>query len=419
MGKVLAFVLVLVFALSACASCATGPGPETAPDAPAPAPAPATTPEPETLPDEPDHGLINFMDWLKLHPEEIPSFDIEADFLIFSKLRDDGYRTTGLLYPRQWPGKQFGDSIPEYTGTGYMQELYITHPNMSIRADDIESMKISIYEYKDEDMDEYIAGLSGFAPDEELADEYFREGAEAQPYVRSVRSFRKDGVILNIIFAEEDETVLQFLNSGKFVQIEAIYSREAYSFDPDTDEPTDLLNFFDFAKEVGFEVPAEMSLDYLMDTYDGSGMHYSMISTPSKWPREAFGDLLPMYTGFGFMQKLEIATPQDDTSEENALLLSMYITTDSSVDIDAYARRIADFGYYELPPDEFSEHEKAMLDERELVRVFCLPGLMCVVSTLEEANVPTLEITLVFEGRRQGFFASQAPAEGQEGDAML
>ena len=417
MGKALTVILVIAFVFSACLSaCAAKEEPETGLDVVAHTPAVAPEPEPEPVPDEPAPGLMNFMDWLKLHPEEVPEFNIEADWLIFSNPRDDGYVTSAVLYPRQWPSKQLGDSIPEYTGTGYMQEFFITHPGMSSRTEDIERIRISIYEYEDEDIEDYISSLSDFTPNEEPADEYSLDGNESAPYIKSVQSFVKDGVTLNIVFAEEDESVVQFLNSGKFLQFEVIYAREAYVFDPDAAEPTELLNFFEFADEMNFEVPAEMSLDYLMDTYDGSGMHYELVSAPSKWPREAFCDLLPAYTGFGFMQKYEITTPQDDTSLGNALVFSLYITTDNLADIEAYIRRVADFGYYELAPEEYREHEKNMLDERDLVRVFSFPGYTCVISSFVDIDLPTLDITLVFEGRHKNFISGQASNE-EEGAA--
>ena len=163
-----------------------------------------------------------------------------------------------------------------------------------------------------------------------------------------------------------------------------------------------------------YEVPAEMSLDYLIDTFEDAGMYYSRISAPSKWPRDIFGDLLPEYTGFGFLQAYETTTPQDDKSPENALLASVYITTDETVDIEAYVRRVADFGYYELPPEEYGDQEKSLANEREMLNVFCLPGHRCVISTLINANLPTLDISLYFEGRRQNFFAAQNSPDDEQ-----
>ena len=417
MGKALTVIIVLVFALAACALTACSAetshqtshevGPEAAPDVAAP----AETPEHEPVPGEPEPGLLNYKEWLELHPEDAPPFGVELDWLVFSNVRDDGYVTTAVVFPGQWPTKQFG-IIPEYTGTGYMHEFFITHPNMSLRTEDIENVKLSIYGYKDEDINNYINNLPGFTPDEELAEEYYREKSESFPYVKSVRSFRKGEVVLNIVFAEEDTEV--YLSSGKFVQFEAIYSRDAYRFDPEAGGPTELLNYFEFAEKMGFEVPAGISLDYLIDTYESSGMNFRQISAPSKWPRDAFGDLLPEYTEYGFLQNYEIATPQDDPSPESALLLSVGITPyNNVVDIDGYAYVLAYFGYYELPPEEYSEYQKGLADERGYIRVFCLPGHTVVLSASSVTGWATLNITLYFEGRRQNFLAAQASSEEQ------
>ena len=360
-------------------------------------------PEPDPI-DEKGPGLLNYSEWLVHNPGSVSPDQVELDYLVYSVLEEDGYVTEAVFYPRVWPAGLFGGRIPEYTGTGYMYELFVTHPNMSYRADDIKFIYITIYEYEDKDVEEYINGLDGYARDEELEKDFFSKFQAGGVNIKDLKTYVRDNDVLDIIFAEDAV--------GRYVQINLSAMREPYVLDIADMGATRLQNHLKRAESLGNPNPEGLILDEVLDEYEDELGRYNIVyAHPTVWPREVFGDLAPVYPGEGTLHTLVVTTPMEDTSPDKALIVSLYIIEYNKADIEVYRRELLDFGYYELKPEEYNEQELGLFAEREIFHVFTVPGIKYFVGTPDDPSGLKFQITIRFEGRYMNFIAGKQKPE--------
>ena len=346
---------------------------------------------------------MNFDEYLlKILGAQSPT-GVELDYLVSSDLLDDGSVIEAVEYPKIWPAAQFGKSIPEYKGVGYMSELFIIHPNMSCRSDDILSVILSVYDYTDEDIKKYIEGLNSFAVDEAFANDFFQKLSASIVGLKSVKSYKNDDCVLSLIFAEDGKGA-----TGKFVQFNVTYFRGGYKLNTSVNQPTKLLNYFQWAEANNIAPRQDISLDKILDSLDDeSGRNSTAYATPSRWPVDVFGDLIPAYSGSGVLYRLEVTTPKNNKAPTGALIVSLYVWDYNLKDIEQYVRALLDFGYYELRPEEYNSQEKSLAAERELLHVFTFPGFKCFISPINTGQESYLQITLRYEGRYQNFIAEK------------
>ena len=236
-------------------------------------------PVPKGEPSDIDPGLLNYRDWLIMNPGDKSPDDVVLDQLVFSQQYDDGYVIEAVSSPGMWPTGIIKDTIPEYTGSGYLYELFVTHPNMSYRFDDIQGFVVGIYEYDMADVTKYIELLDGFTRDEEKENMLLETYPSELSTLSSLRFFNKDDCSLLIMLAED--------NKGEFLQFNVTFNRDDYILDTNTIEPTKLQNVVEYAKSNSHPVSDSLKLDEKLEPeIDDLGRQVDVIIHPSKWPKE-------------------------------------------------------------------------------------------------------------------------------------
>jgi hypothetical protein len=325
---------------------------------------------------------------------------------VVSQLDEDNYVTEAIFCPSVWPAAMLGGSIPEYTGTGYLYELFVTHPNMSYRFSDIRNIIVSIYDYEFADVLEYIEGLDGFINDEVKEKELIDTYPSKTTTLTGLRFFKKDDCSLVLLLAED--------MSGGFLQFNVTFEREPYVLDAGDIGQTRLQNVVERAENNAGSVSSGLKLDEHTDSnVDELGRQVDIYIHPSKWPKDVFGDLIPVYEGDGFLVDMVVSTPHAEPSKDKALIVSLYIQEFKFEDIEEYVRKLTDFGYQKIAPEDYGEQDAALSKERDAYHVFNLPGHYCFVGTLDNHGTEQLQITLRFDGRYMNFFNSMESAEGQ------
>ena len=70
----------------------------------------------------------------------------------------------------------------------------------------------------------------------------------------------------------------------------------------------------------------DLILDMHTESYvDEMGRQVDVVLHPSKWPKDVFGDLIPVYEGEGCMVELVVSTTYEDPFYDKALIVSLYI----------------------------------------------------------------------------------------------
>ena len=396
-SRILLSLFLLLFVLVGCARPADEPVASDPPDAVIQIPIP-------TL-DDMNAGLLNYRDWLLRHHGDISPNQVELDILSISQLEEDGYVVEAVFFPSVWPAGILGGSIPEYTGAGYLYELFVVHPNMSYRSGDIRNMVITIYEYEESGVLEYIEGLVGFTRDEEKEKDFMETYPSESSTPKAIRYFSKDEISFFILFAED--------NSGDYIQFYINYAREPYVLDTESIGATRLQNVVEWVESNVAPAGHDLVLDEHTESYvDEIGRQVDVVIHPSIWPKDIFGDLIPVYGGEGFMVELVVSTPHEDPYRDKALIASLFIEGFKYEDIDSYVHTLVDFGYQELAPEEYSEQDANLSEGNNVYHVLNLPGIRCFAGTVYDHGVEQLQITLRFEGRYKKFFEDLYITEG-------
>ena len=175
----------------------------------------------------------------------------------------------------------------------------------------------------------------------------------------------------------------------------------------DSFEATKLQNVIEWTERNQNPAGHDLILDEHMESYvDEIGRQVDVFVHPSKWPKEVFGDLIPVYEGEGFMVELVVSTPHKEPYSDKALIVSLFNEGFNYEDIEAYVRTLVDFGYQELAPEDYDEQDAGQSKERNVYHVLNLPGVRCFAGTVYDHGTEQLQITLRFEGRYKNFFES-------------
>jgi len=348
--------------------------------------------------DDPGPGLMNYREWMSYTSGKTVILDL--DTLMVSRVYEDGYADEAILYPSVWPSGILRDSIPEYNGIGYLQQLYVVHPNMSYRSGDVKFLVVTIYQCEETDVYDYIENLDGFIQDERAERELVKSFPTDEETLKAFKYFANDECSLIVIYAED--------GIGDHLQLYVNYSREPYVLDTENIGRTKLQNVEEWAKDNPDKARHTIELDHHdKPAVDDVGRQVDVYHHPSKWPKDVFGDLIPVYEGEGVMVELAISTPHEDPSADKALIVSLFIEEFKYEDINTYVKTLIDFGYIEMAPEDYNEQDAGQGIERNVYHVLNLPGHRCFVGTVYEADVEQLQISLRFEGRYKNFFEAQ------------
>lgn len=355
--------------------------------------------------------LMNYEDWLRPYVDVMPIQPTMLDIYPESKNLGNGLVQEVVTYPRAWPSLWLDDAIPEYTGVGWMYDLFVVHPNMSYAAKDLRHVAVTVYDYDPADVDAYIADLlaNGF---QEKADSPYN----ADGWADSVRCFTNAVCMLNVVYAKGEGGMVRIGvgdDPGEgplpFVQFNVDFYGDAYTPDLSATPDTELLNYFQYY-EILEGVPADQ-LKYSMDkvtdeTVDEYGRLYETTYFPSKWPKDVFGNLVPEYRSQGLMYYMLVTTPADNPSRDKTLIASIYILDYRWADVERYVQELLDFGYRQVPKKEYTEQEALVAADSLAYFIFTLPSMRCTVCVFydEEMDTNTLSMTLRFDGRYNNFF---------------
>jgi hypothetical protein len=333
-------------------------------------------------PDESASKLMNYKEWVDKKDGPHAAKEIELDIIENYGRMEGDLVAIGVNYPRVWPEKQLGSNIPEYTGTGYMQHLFVVHPNMSYRPEDMQIVIVTVNGIELSDVDEYIEKLDGFQKNDEKAKELYSGSTQAGFDIRRVEAFEKGDSLLYLVIGDDSD--------GVYLHFNVYFTRDEYKFDTSKIERTNLRNSHQWAESNGIALSEAGSLDSVSASgYDKSGAYTTTYTNPSKWPREVFGDLIPIYAGEGVLRELEVTIPKEGDPPSEALMAVLYFDDHIQFQLDDYARYLIDFGYTELPQERWL-----------LFNILSVPGQKCYVGVEGTQAV----IILTFEGRGRNFY---------------
>jgi len=365
---------------------------------------------PATRPEAGTPQLKNYAEWLEPFVGKLSFQPLDA--LMHSRPVDqlDGIVEQAVEYPREWPARWLDGFIPAYTGTGWMYDMFVWHPVMSCAAKDVLHVAVTVYDYLPEEMDAYIAGLlsGGFA---EVA-----TGAYSAGWVDDVRSFRGRGCTLNIVFARRDSPLFGFPTSlddtsamdaeQLFVQFSVDFDRDPYVLDPSPTADTELMNVKQSIERSDRSADSLVKMDEVTDSeIDEYGRQHEELSFPSQWPKHIVGDLIPEFVFPAILHSIEVSTPADNPSPDQALSAGLYIIDFLPESVEAYAQELVAFGYREIPPEEYTEAEIASAAHMDTTRVFELPAMRVYLDTYQTRWYEVMCIYLRFDGRTINFFS--------------
>lgn len=347
--------------------------------------------------------LMNYEEWIKPHVEVMPFQPSILDSFLYSTDIGNGLVEEAVEYPREWPAQWLDGAIPEFTGTGWMFDLFVVRPYMSYAANDLKHVAVTVYDYLPEEVDAYIAGLlaSGFV---EIMDNRY-----AGDWINSKRAFRGENCTLNILFAHGDWPVYYISTDGldpdtplPFVQFNVDFFREPYKLNTAPTQGTELLNYEQWFDQTGMPTEQRKEMDQLVDSEtDEYDRLNETIYLPSKWPKDIFGEVIPEYDYPGVMYFIDVTTPQENPMHDQTFIATMYVLEYNPLDVEKYAQRLVDFGYREIPWEEYTEQEVAEVSEYDIFHIFALPSVRVYLGTFVDE---VLQITLRFDGRYYNFF---------------
>lgn len=348
--------------------------------------------------------LQNYEDWIRPHVEVMPFQTSILDSYLHSADLGNGLVEEAVAYPREWPARWLDGAIPAYTGAGWMFDLYVVRPHMSYAAKDLRHVAVTVYDYLPEEADAYIAGLlaSGFME--------VRDGQYAGDWVDRKRTFRGKDCVLNIVFAHGDGPVFRISASGDedleaklpFMQFNVDFTRALYAADTTPTQGTELLNYEQWSDVMGTPVDQRQEMDQLARSEaDQHGRLNETVYLPSQWPKDIFGELIPEYDLSGAMYYMDVTTPQKNPRRDQTLIATMCILEFDLGEVQEYAQRLSDFGYREVPPEEYTEQEAANAAENDILHVFALPSMRVYLAVSVD---DMLYITVRFDGRYNVFF---------------
>ena len=345
---------------------------------------------------------MNYKDWLSMldddarTPGQLGSEQIELDVLFLSTV-NDGLAWEGIEFPREWPSHWINGAIPEYTGTGWMYDVFLNHPPMSYVAKDIVHMSVIVYDYDPLELDVYIANLLplGF---EEVENDRTVRGWIVRRMIERARSFRCGDCTLVLLFGfgSGDEIV----HDKPFIQFNLNFDRDPYIPDLTPTAGTEFLNAEQWDALTGdFEgKPPKMNDVGVSENADG--MLYEMILHPSQWPKEFMGNLIPEYIYPAMLYHMQYVLPAESPSPEEALDIVLTLTKFLPEHIDEYARELVQFGYREVMPEDYTQQDISLTEHMLTRRVFTHPSLRVYLTTSEvEGFEQLLDIFMRFVGR--------------------
>ncbi|MCL1854715.1 MAG: hypothetical protein FWF86_03185 [Clostridia bacterium] len=384
-------------------------------------------PDPFELPDRSDDSgnkplisqggptrLKNYEDWLQPYVEVMPMQNMLEQWISTEDI-DDSLVQDAISYPRAWPAELLGGAIPEYTGDGWLYDLFVTRPNMSYAAKDITYLALTIYEYGEDDLGAYIENLASFGYGEVLSGGYYdsivSQYKAAGEY--AVRCFQKgdcfvslttgygEGGIVRIGFSE-DFADLPFLDIGV-----NFLNRGSYTLNSAVTPGTGLLNFEQAGRPGGVADCYGTALDNLAEAgTDQYGRQNTTLLLPSAWPVDVFGELIPEYVAAGVLGVLYRTEPGEEAGDGRTLLATLYIQDYQPGDVNGYIEAARAFGYRELPASYYADSQAAAADQSSRYQVFKLPGIMLTISESSYKGNDELSIGLSWEGRSRNYFAS-------------
>lgn len=338
--KGLPLILSAVLVLAGCAN--GGLAASSAPPASSAAEAPLPSPE--------NTELKDYLSWCQ-KLGVAPGADFESNVTRLSWTTDEQVVVDGLYYPSAWPRRQLEGFLPEYTGEGWIYEVFIHHPTMSYAREYLRGVTVTIYDYDPGQVDAYRTVLtdSGFTelPTDGLSPDFTAKADD-------IASFESDRCELFLIYSHDD--------MGEFLQFMATYRGvPEYRLPEEPGGDTELLDFFAWAKANGYDT-GDAELDDRTDVAVQGSAQSSLIQWPSRWPIGCFGGLVPQYTGAGVLHSLMLAKADAQKGDDTAVMAGLALVEIDRAAVRAYGDALVAYGYYELGPEEYSDYERELAD---------------------------------------------------------
>jgi len=343
---------------------------------------------------------MNYRDWLSAFGEESGSSDlpdeIELDYLFLSTVLD-GMAREAVEFPREWPSQWLGEAIPEYTGTGWMFDIFMHRPPMSYAVEDVRYVAITMYDFLPQEVDAYMDGLLSIG-----FEEAENEGRVLQliedGLVESARSFRGEGCTLMLMFAFGNGDEL--IREKPLVQFSVHFDRDPYMLDFSPTAGTELMNIEQWDALTGEYAGRPPKTNQVGMSEAADGFQYEMIMYPSQWPKEFFGNLIPEYVFPATLFYMVYSMPEENPLPEEALDMELVIINLQMEHVETYARELVGFGYYEVAPENYTQDDALVIQRLATSRVFALPSLRVYLATAEVEELgPLLTIYMRFLGR--------------------
>ncbi len=371
-------------------------------------------PTPQPVPPSGASRLMNYEDWLRPHVQTMPMKNILEQF-ISSEAVTDTLVEDAIGYPRAWPTALMGGAIPEYTGVGWLYDLYVIHPNMSYAAKDIAFVSTTVYEYLESDITAYVDSLRSFGYSEVFS------GAEVDKVVRAVeaegmsaRCFKNTGSFVTLTFGQDEGGFMRVGTSMDFddlpfVEISVNFlGRGDYRPDTGATPSTRLMNYEQAGRPNSVPRDFGTTMDAVGKPYiDEYNRGYITILLPSRWPKDIFGELIPEYAAPGMLGVIHWTVPGDTQTADKTLIITLDILDYQPADVERYIEAAKAMGYQEMPPSEYGEAQTAAAAESDSYRNFTLPGMLLAVTETADQGVKVLSITMRCDGRYKNFFAAQ------------
>ena len=369
--------------------------------------------QPPVLPGGPT-GLKNYEEWLQPYVEVMPMQNMLEQWISTEDI-GDGLVKDAIDYPRAWPAELLGGAIPEYTGDGWMYDLYVSHPNMSYAAKDITYLALTIYEYREDDLGAYIGSLTSYGYGEVFSGEYYDSIVSQCKAVGgdAVRCFEKGDCFVSLMTGHGQGGMIRIgfsedIDDLPFLDIAVNFlDRGSYAMNSAATPGTGLLNFEQAGRPGSVEAGYGTAMDNIVETFaDQYGRHNTTLLLPSAWPGDVFGELIPEYVSAGVLSLLHRTEPEEEAGTGRTLLATLYILEYRPSDVDAYIEAVKAFGYRELPASYYAESQAAAAAQSNRYQAFKLPGIMLTITESTYKGNDELSIGLSWEGRTRNYFAS-------------